>query len=345
MAPKSVAEQITIGTEKGGKEYGFDEGHDPSKPAQFWFQKSEVGLTLFVVFYSQACRWSRCAGCNLPSKMSRNHVPFNHLVQQIDHLFALPEIIERAGKIRKVIVSNNGSILDEDTFSSTALMYLMVQLNLHLPSLLVLSIETRPEYVDLAEMEFMSRALKEGSVVTELELCVGFEAFDEHIRNTVFDKGLTLEVFERFVKKIAPYNYHLKCYFMLKPVPGMSDDEAVEDIKSAIDYLGEIALTNNVRINMHLNPTYAATGTILEDTFLKGEFTPPKLLDLSRAALHAKGKKMSLFLGLSDEGLATAGGSFIRQGEEDLIALLEEFNRNQNYAILENIIEEGRSTK
>ncbi len=338
MVKTTVADQISIGTAKGGKDYRFDEGHDPDRPADMWFQESNEGLILFVVFYSQACRWSRCLGCNLPSKMSRQHVPFNHLVSQVDYIFSLPEVIGHAGSIRKLIVSNNGSILDEDTFSSTALMYLLARSNLLFSGLASLAIETRPEYVDLAELEFLARALKEGETATDLELCIGFEAFDEYIRNTVFDKGLSLEVFEQFVHKIAPFGYRLKCYFMLKPIPEMSDDLAVRDIMAAIDYLGHIASRSGVNINMHLNPTYVATGTMLEKAFLQGTYSPPRLYDLCRAALHARDQGISLFLGLSDEGLATSGGSFIRPGDEPLLARLEEFNCTQDYGILCEIV-------
>lgn len=334
LTKKSVADQINIGTEKSGKVYAFNENHERTRPAQMWFQESDEGLILFVVFYSQACRWSRCLGCNLPSMMSRNHVPYTYLVKQIDSLFALPEVKARAGEIKKLIVSNNGSVLDEDTFSSTALMYLMVRINLFLPVLSVLSLETRAEYVDTAELEFLARALREGKTVTDLELSIGFEAFDEHVRNTVFDKGLTLEVFEKLVTRIAPYGYRLKCYFMLKPVPDMSDEAAVEDIISAIDYLSDIAVKTGVRINMHLNPTYAAKGTPLEQALRDGHFSPPRLSHLSRAALHARDKKISIFLGLSDEGLAISGGSFLRPGEEAQLARLQEFNRTQDYGLL-----------
>ncbi|MCI5145048.1 MAG: hypothetical protein D3923_05835, partial [Candidatus Electrothrix sp. AR3] len=126
MSKDSVTEQILMGTRKGKKEYTFksSEKQDPNKPAQWWFQESDEGLILFVVFYSQACRWARCLGCNLPSKMSINHISFDCIIQQIDYLFSLPEIIEQYDAINKMIVSNNGSVLDEDTFSSTALMYL-----------------------------------------------------------------------------------------------------------------------------------------------------------------------------------------------------------------------------
>lgn len=336
---KDVAtRQILQGTEKAEKKYTFhDDEHDPDKPAQWWFQESDEGSILFIVFYSQACRWARCLGCNLPSKMSVEHVPFDALIRQIDYLFNLPEIIERYDSIDKLIVSNNGSILDEATFSSTALMYLMARINMYFRTLKVLALESRPEYVDIAELEFLARSLQEGERSTALELCIGFEAFDEHIRNDVFDKGLTLHVFEEMVQKMAPYNYRLKCYFMLKPVPGMTDNEAVEDIRQAIDYLDTISAKYDIAVNMHLNPTYAAHGTLLGRAFLQGEYVPPSLQDLARAASYTQGKGLSVFLGLSDEGLAEKGGSFIREGDEELIERLETFNRTQDYRILQEV--------
>ena len=140
-------------------------------------------------------------------------------------------------------------------------------LNLHLPELRVVSIESRPEFVETAELEFIARVLAEGDTPTLLEIATGFEAFDDHIRNEIFDKGLSLAAFEQLVEKIAPFGYHLKCYFMQKPVPGMTDAEAVEDIHRAIEYLGQIAVKYGVAVNMHLNPTYVGKGTVLEEAF------------------------------------------------------------------------------
>lgn len=335
---KSKSDQIIEASEKSGKTYSFDEKHDENIPAQMWFQNSDEGLVLFIVFYSQACRWSRCLGCNLPSKVSQFHVSYKALIAQINYVFSDPEVVEQRKEIRKVIISNNGSVLDQETFSSTALMYLMAQLNLHLPNLAVLSIETRPEYVDVEELEFLARALKEGDTPTELELAIGFEAFDGYIRNDVFFKGLRLVVFENFIKKVAHYKYRIKCYFMQKPVPGMTDEEAVHDIKKAIDYLKRISEKYGVKINMHLNPTYVAFGTPLEQSFKKGEYIPPKLIDVAKAVMHAKGKSISIFVGLYDEGLAVEGGSFIRPGDEEIVKKLEEFNKSQDFSILSKIL-------
>lgn len=327
----NVQKQMYLGAAQANKKYNYALSHDPSLPADIWFQKSDEGQVLFVVFFTQACRWSRCLGCNLPSKMSPQHVDFKSLIKQIDHLFSRPDVLERRLDIRKVIVSNNGSVLDEDTFSSTALMYLIAKLNIHLPHLESVNIETRPEYVEVEELEFLSRALAEGDTPTRLELAIGFEAFDDSIRNDIFLKGLELRVFEDFVTKIAPFGFRLKCYFMQKPVPGMSDEQAVDDIHNAIRYLGGISTSYKVPINMHLNPTYAATGTALEQAFNDGSYTPPRLRDVARAAYAAREEPITVFIGLYDEGLAVPGGSFIRPGDEPIIETLERFNQTQDF--------------
>ena len=338
----SIHRQILHANQKAGKTYGFNQAHDPSRIAQMWFQESEEGLVLFVVFYTQACRWSRCLGCNLPSRVSKEHVPFQLLMQQVDNLFADFKVQAHLRDIRKVIISNNGSVLDQDTFSSTALMYLIARLNLHIPRLSMLSLESRPEYVDLAELAFISRALAEGETPTGLEIAIGFEAFDDHIRNDIFDKGLTLKTFESLVEKLSAYNFSLKCYFMQKPVPGIGDEEAVEDIIKAIDYLSGVSRHFGTKINMHLNPTYVATGTALESAFNAGNYHPPRLQDVARAALSAKEKRLSIFIGLSDEGLALPGGSFLHPDNQWMIEPLEKFNRTQDFSILEAVSKKGK---
>jgi uncharacterized Fe-S cluster-containing MiaB family protein len=125
---------------------------------------------------------------------------------------------------------------------------------------------------------------------------------------------------------------------MQKPVPGMSDAEAVQDVQRAIDYLAGLVRRHGTRINLHLNPTYVAFGTALERSFRRGEYTPPQLADVARAALHAEGKPITLFVGLSDEDLACAGGSFLRSGDEALVTTLEAFNRSQNFGALKTAL-------
>ena len=117
----------------------------------------------------------------------------------------------------------------------------------------------------------------------------------------------------------------------------MSDVEAVTDIQNAIDYLSQIVKEHNIQVNIHLNPTYAATGTALESAFRDGRYTPPLLEDVAEAARYAKGKSISIFIGLSDEGLAVKGGSFLRPDNQPLVEKLERFNCSHDFNILDEI--------
>lgn len=319
---------MKAGTEKT---YSFNNTHNPDLPVDYWFQNPPEGMTLFVVFYTKTCQWNQCLGCNLPSVVSEHHVSFRHIMKQVDYVFETVLDKKKKTSLKKIIISNNGSILDEDTFSTTALLYFIAKMNLSCPNVHALTIETRPEYVDFAELEVMARALAEGDITTKLEVAIGFEAFDDELRNVHFKKGLNLDVFEKFVELMSEHDFTLKTYFMLKPVPRISEEDAVEDIKKGIDYLDALARKKGIEINMHLNPTYAAKGTPLADAFADGSFVPPKLESVVEIIRHAKGKSISLFIGLYDEGLAVPGGSFICAGDEGLVEKLEAFNRNQDF--------------
>ncbi len=346
-----MLEEIIINrTRESNKSYSFQNDENPRVISEYWFQETPEGKTFFLVFYTQACRYSKCLGCNLPSKMSQHHIGYKDIMRQVDSVFHFILSKEDRKDIKKIIISNNGSILDEDTFSTTALIYLIAKINLMCPNVKIVSIETRPEYVDMEELEVISRALYERETPASLEIAIGFEAFNDKIRNEYFNKGLSLKSFESLAEKISSTNSRfqqkypnefvpmkLKTYFMLKPTSGLTDQEAVDDIIKGIDYLHKITFKYNIEINMHLNPTYVAKGTQLETDFNAGVYQPPNLMMTKKAAYHAHDKNISVFLGLYDEGLAVEGGSFVSQSDYDqkLVAVLNEFNITQNFKLLE----------
>jgi radical SAM enzyme (TIGR01210 family) len=144
-------------------------------------------------------------------------------MRQIDYVFDFILSDEHKSKLSKIILSNNGSILDEETFSSTALFYFVAKMNMDCPNVETLSIETRVEYADIAELEILARVLREGEKSPQLELAIGFEAFDDEIRNKHFMKGLSIKGFEEFAQRAAEHNFKIKAYFMLKPLPNMAE--------------------------------------------------------------------------------------------------------------------------
>ena len=55
--------------------------------------------------------------------------------------------------------------------------------------------------------------------------------------------------------------------------------------------------------------------------------------------MYAKGKLLTVFVGLFDEGLAVPDGSFIRAGEERLVRKMELFNKTQDFRNLKEVID------
>ena len=68
----TVERQILYGNEKAGKTYGFDRDHDPTHPAQMWFQESDEGLVLFLVFIPKPAAGRGALGATCRQKSPRS---------------------------------------------------------------------------------------------------------------------------------------------------------------------------------------------------------------------------------------------------------------------------------
>jgi archaeosine synthase beta-subunit len=169
-------------------------------------------------------------------------------------------------------------------------------IRLRFPKLRVFCIETRVEHAKCDLLEGLSRLLRHGEAPIEIELAVGLEAYDEQIRNQRLQKGLTQAAFEVFLRKIAQQGHRLKCYLMQKPVLGMTNEEAIKDVKKGIRYLGHTSDTYGVPINIHLNPTFVPRGTPLEVAFRNGKYTPPRLVDVVDAVLYRRGRSVFIYV-------------------------------------------------
>ena len=297
---------------------------DPTHVAQHWTYMDREGEALFLVFYTSACRWNRCHGCNLPSKSSPEHIGYQDIMAQIDNV--LNHYQDKLATFGRLVISNNGSVLDEHSFATTALVYLMARVNACMPNLQTVAIETRAEYVDWEEVAFLGRFAADHPRHYRLELTVGFEIFDAHLRNEVFHKGLPLNIFERMVHDASGHGVDVRAYFMFKALPNMTNEEADADIRAAIDYLAHLSEQTGVTLAMHLNPTYVAFGTALEAAYRRGEYQPPTLKDIVPLAQYAIDQQLPMTIGLSDEGLAVEGGSFRTSGDEELFKALDQYN-------------------
>lgn len=327
MYDEQIDERRLKAFRKAGKEYDFVE-KDPTLPVDCFEQVDIDHVTAFLIFYTMACRFGLCTGCNLPAHSSLNHVGTEPIAKQLEAMLKAPQLADGGlDRFTRVVISNNGSVLDEETFPTMALGYCLARLTMAMPNLREVSLETRVEYIDHTELAWLDRVRRESDL--EIELAIGFEAFDDDVRNRDFRKALPISAFEAALDKLEPYGFGIRTYFMLKPVASMGTYAAIRDIHQAIKYLGETRVNNCV---MHLNPTYVAGKTSLEKAFNRGEYKPPTLMDAALSILPgAMYPGIGVFLGLNDEGNAVAGGSFRRRGDEAIADALENFNRTQDY--------------
>lgn len=330
---------------QAGKCYAYDNKSPVDQPITWFFQKSNEGVVLFIVFRTLPCVYNRCQFCRLPGTSTLRKVNFQKIMRQIDNVFAHPDVARMLNKINKIIVSNQGSVLDERTFDQLSLMYLLAVAEDKCPKLGCVCLETRIEYIDDDEISLLGHAMAGGDTPTVLELGIGMEAFDNVIRNGVLGKGMHLtghqHSLERLAERLSRFElrFKIKIYFLQKPTEDMTDEQAIQDVCGCIDFLSQLVGTYSVPINLHLNPTFSAIDTPLEREFKAGRYKPPRLTDVAKAVLHADGTGVTVFVGLDDEGLACDGGSFLLPGNECMVNILQAFNETQDFDALREALE------
>ncbi|MBN8608463.1 MAG: hypothetical protein J0L81_16215 [Caulobacterales bacterium] len=307
---------------------------ETNRPLQFWFDNIPGGAQLFVIYFTRACRYEQCSGCALPSISARKRIAPSAILEQTDFVFSVATTTAERESVKTLILSNNGSMLDAETTPVAALLHAIVRSVEALPKLDTLVLESRAEFVDEHTLSLIRATLDACRPEIKFEIAIGVEIADEKRRNREARKGLSNNALRRAAENIAGAGAGLRAYFMLKPLPGMSDQDAIDDLALGIDFFGSLSDTFSMPIVIHLNPTYAAAGTNLEEAFLAGAYTPPNLEHLA-AFLHRRAltNRVRIHIGLNDEGLATPGGSFHQFTDPAIEAQLRRFNVEQDASV------------
>lgn len=306
---------------------------EDGQPIVFWFYESLLGKSLFLVLFGPKCRYKMekggCAGCNLPTvSLSSKILNDDDIKKQVDNTFDNDISKEEKFSIKEIILSNNGSILDPKTISTQTLQYVVEKTVQTLPNLKKLILETRiDDYTDFEQLKNISEKVKILNSNVSIELAIGFEIFDDELRNGYYKKGLDKKVLEEKIKVLKEIDVSLKVYMMYKAVPDkfMDIDSAIGDINNASKYFANLASQNNIKINLHISPTYLATGTQLYKDYKDGLYTPLSTKDIQKLFENLETFDMlSYYISMNDEGLT-----------DD--RLLEESDY-QEYLILKNTI-------
>lgn len=313
---------------------------DKTKPLFHWYVDCTFGKELVFALYTRPCRYGRCAFCSLPTMSEGGDaVSAADIETQIDYILS-HYTQEQIDQIGKVSIYTASSVLDQECLPTRSLVYLALKAS-SFPNLQVLSLETRPEYVEDWELKALKHLF---SNKVKIEVGIGYETHDQHLRNMVLKKGLSIEKLRKLMAMLAENDCSLKAYLMLKPHYSLSEKEGIIEAVNGVNELHEFSKEFNVETSVHLNPTYIAKGCSLTDDMIKYGYQPPELSSVIEVLKHASELKIPIYAGLDDEGMAIQGGTFRYTGlnKEKAVKAILSFNNHQDF---ERMIKEAEYSK
>lgn len=259
---------------------------------------------LLIIFNTKRCRY-QCHFCTLPAKCQKSAPSSASIVLQFTHV--LGEMKHSLSVLDRLTFSNEGNMLDADTFPNDALYEIATGIG-EMRRLSTLVLETRLKFVDVnvvRKLQFMIPRVR-------IDILAGFETHSPYIRNAILGKNENLGEFERGLDAVAASGATLSAYILYKPDPEMSDEDAFFEAKVSIDYIAAECKRRNIPINcIRINPMYAARGSRWAEEAKKiPEYKPPKLTDVMRLAEAKSQDGLRIYIGLSTEGQDEPGCSY-----------------------------------
>ena len=279
----------------------------------FFLHRTFLGdQDLLIIFNTKRCKY-RCHFCQLPAKSSPTLIPGREIVSQFSYV--VRELKNSLSVMDRVTFSNEGSVLDPDTFPTEAMLEIAEGVG-EMRRVRTMVLETRLEFVDTAVLN----RIREAAPRVSLNILTGFETHDPYIRDKVLFKREPLEVFERGLDRVAEVGAQLTSYVLFKPRWDMTDEEAVAEAEASIDYLAEQAKARGLDLSVRLNPMYAADGSRwAKKAHTSPDYQPPRLTDVMRVAEKKRREGVNIYIGMSTEGLDD-GSNYM--GREDYSAKL-----------------------
>lgn len=284
---------------------------------------------LVIAFYTERCPF-RCAYCNLPAKSHFGPLSTDWIKQQIDWSFE--QYVDELSSFQQLSVGNEGSILDRKRFPGEVMTYLLRQAH-SLSSLQVLSLETRPEYISAATLQ----EILDLTSARLVDLTIGFETQDDHLRQVVLNKSITRKTFEAKVKLLGEMGARLTSYVLLKPGPTMTEDEGIREAVLTIHYIAELCQRYCTDFIIYLNPVYAARGTPLAHAFIVHQYKPPRIQSVAQVIHETEHLKVRIYVGLWSEDNAEDRGDYTVHEDyrPEIRQALNQFNKTQKFSALE----------
>ncbi len=306
-----------------------------NKPVSFWIKDDRLlnkkGKEFTIILRTKGCSWALgdsggCSMCGYIGDSNIDPVDPKHIFHQFEYAMKNKENEINSSKDDFVLkIFNSGSFFDDEEIPENirTKIYDKIKNNDKIKEVVI---ESRAEYLTELKLEAIRNALQDKYV----EVAIGLESVDDHIRNNYINKGLLYNDFLKAVDLCKKFNLGIRVYLLFKP-PFLNEQAAIDDCIHSL----------NALINLHvdtisINPVNIQKGSYLEYLWYQNRYRPPWFYSLFKALkkvlLSKKGKIYPRIIS-DPSGAGTKRGihnCLKRECNKNMLLLLRNFVITQN---------------
>ncbi len=280
-----IVEKIKKFRSKAIKQKHNYEEKQLDKPISFWIKEDRLlkkkGKEFTIILRTKGCSWALgsdggCSMCGYVQDSTFEEIDQAHIKNQIDYAFQqkLTEIIEEEEDFILKIY-NSGSFFDDDEISDSTRDYIFKKIA-KIPKIKELVIESRVDYITQEKLIKMKSSLD-----IYIEVAIGLETVNDHIRNTYVNKGLFFKDFLEAIRICKINDIGVRAYLLFKP-PFLNEQTAIDDCVSSILKLAELKVNT-----ISINPLNIQKNTLVEYLFYQKRYRPPWFYSLFKCIVKA----------------------------------------------------------
>jgi hypothetical protein len=286
---------------------------------------------LMVVLKTTGCEYAKkkhggCTVCGF-IKNADNNISQGDIINQFEQSLTMHNL-DNVGEIDLLTL---GSFLNDNEVKPQTRKALLERVA-NIPHIKRISIESRADYVTLEKLVECKKILKDKI----LDFGIGLESANDYIRNSVINKSLSKEDFEKTVKTLKEAECTLLVYLLIKP-PGLTENEAIIDAVESAKYVFSVAQKYSVTARVAFEPVFISEDSKLEKLYLQSKYRMLNLWSVVDVILKTY-EYGCIFIGLSDENLSKERmPNSCPKCANDIRREIEYFNKTQDVSGLKKL--------
>lgn len=304
------------------------------RPVSFWIKEdrllNEVGKEFTIILRTKGCSWALgdmggCSMCGYVQDANIENVKPEYILSQFEHaLNDKKDEIEKDDNNYVLKIFNSGSFFDDGEITDLVREYLYKKIS-EISNIKEVVVESRVDYITREKLAKMKDALRDKYV----EIGIGLESTNDHIRQHFINKGLTLDAFKIALSSCKENNIGVKAYLLLKP-PFLNEQGAIDDCVSSIRTCIDLAVNT-----ISINPLNIQKGSLAEYLWYQNRYRPPWFYSLFKCLKEAVSQEdLNDIRVLSDpSGAGSKRGihnCLKRECNENMMNILRNFVLKQN---------------